>query len=90
MLTIGNGYFGLRGAFLESHADKDNYPGTYVAGVYDQTTTTVHDHQVKNEDLVNLPNAQFMTFGIDHQTPFTLNEHDLQDAYRSLDLKRDS
>lgn len=87
MLTIGNGYFGLRGAFLESHADKDNYPGTYVAGVYDQTTTTVHDHQVKNEDLVNLPNAQFMTFGIDHQTPFTLNEHDLQDAYRSLDLK---
>lgn len=87
MLTIGNGYFGLRGAFLESHADKDNYPGTYVAGVYDQTTTTVHDHQVKNEDLVNLPNAQFMTFGIDHQTPFTLNKHDLQDAYRSLDLK---
>ena len=87
MLTIGNGYFGLRGAFLESHADKDTYPGTYVAGVYDQTTTTVHDHQVKNEDLVNLPNAQFMTFGIDHQTPFTLNEHDLQDAYRSLDLK---
>ncbi|MDN7021763.1 glycoside hydrolase family 65 protein [Lactiplantibacillus plantarum] len=87
MLTIGNGYFGLRGAFLESHADKDNYPGTYVAGVYDQTTTTVHDHQVKNEDLVNLPNAQFMTFGIDHQTTFTLNEHDLQDAYRSLDLE---
>ncbi|MDN6597448.1 MAG: glycoside hydrolase family 65 protein, partial [Lentilactobacillus parabuchneri] len=25
MLTIGNGYFGLRGAYVESHADKDNY-----------------------------------------------------------------
>ncbi|RRK10503.1 glycoside hydrolase family 65 protein [Lactiplantibacillus garii] len=87
MLTVGNGYFGLRGAFLESHADKDNYPGTYVAGVFDQQTTKVHDHDVTNEDLVNLPNAQFMTFGVDHQTPFTINHHDLQDVYRSLDLK---
>ena len=87
MLTIGNGYLGLRGAFLESHADKDNYPGTYVAGVFDQETTTLHNHQVTNEDLVNLPNAQFITFGIDQQPPFQLNEHDLQDVYRSLDLR---
>lgn len=87
MLTVGNGYLGLRGAYLESHADKDNYPGTYVAGVFDQETTKIHDHDVVNEDLVNLPNAQFMTFGVDHQAPFTINQHDLQDVYRSLDLK---
>lgn len=87
MLTVGNGYFGLRGAFVEAHADQDNYPGTYVAGVYDQATTKIHDHHVTNEDLVNLPNAQFITFGVDHQAPFTINSHDLQDVYRSLDLK---
>ncbi|CAM3112125.1 glycoside hydrolase family 65 protein [Lactiplantibacillus plajomi] len=87
MLTIGNGYFGLRGAYVESHADKDNYPGTYVAGLYDQQTTQIQGKDVTNEDLVNLPNAQFMTFGVDHQTPYTTNKHDLQDVYRSLDLK---
>lgn len=87
MLTVGNGYFGVRGAFLESHADKDNYPGTYVTGVFDTETTKIHDHDVTNEDLVNLPNAQFMTFGVDHQPPFTLNQHELQDVYRSLNLK---
>ncbi len=87
MLTVGNGYFGLRGAYLEAHADQDNYPGTYVAGVFDQETTQIQNHAVTNEDLVNLPNAQFITFGVDHQTPFTINSHDLQDVYRSLDLK---
>lgn len=87
MLTIGNGYFGLRGAYVESRADEDNYPGTYVAGVYNQLTTKIGDHDVTNEDLVNLPNAQFLTFGVDHQTPFTINPNDIQDIYRSLDLK---
>jgi len=86
MLTVGNGYFGLRGAYVEARADQDNYPGMYVAGVFDQATTKLQDHTVINEDLVNLPNTQFMTFGVDHQTPFTINQHDIQDVYRSLDL----
>ncbi|BDZ29559.1 glycoside hydrolase family 65 protein [Lactiplantibacillus brownii] len=87
MLTVGNGYFGIRGAYVESRADKNDYPGTYVAGVFDQETTTIKDHAVVNEDLVNLPNAQFMTFGVDHQQPFSINERDVQDVYRSLNLK---
>ncbi|MBZ3776591.1 glycosyl hydrolase family 65 protein [Lentilactobacillus otakiensis] len=87
MLTIGNGYFGLRGAYVESHADKDNYPGMYVAGVYNQLTTKINDRDVVNEDLVNLPNAQYISFGVDHQLPFTIKKADIQDIYRSLDLK---
>ncbi|MEE8823674.1 trehalose 6-phosphate phosphorylase [Lentilactobacillus sunkii] len=87
MLTIGNGYFGLRGAYVESHADKDNYPGLYVAGVYNQLTTKINDRDVVNEDLVNLPNAQYISFGVDHQLPFTIKKADIQDIYRSLDLK---
>ena len=87
MLTIGNGYFGLRGAYVESHADKDNYPGMYVAGVYNQLTTKINDRNVVNEDLVNLPNAQYISFGVDHQLPFTIKKADIQDIYRSLDLK---
>lgn len=87
MLTIGNGYFGLRGAYVESHADKDNYPGMYVAGVFNQLTTKINDRDVVNEDLVNLPNAQYLSFGVDHQQPFTIKKADIQDIYRSLDLK---
>ncbi|WP_127849320.1 glycoside hydrolase family 65 protein [Lacticaseibacillus hulanensis] len=87
MLTIGNGYFGMRGAYVESKADENNYPGTYVAGVYNQNTTTINGRDVTNEDLVNLPNAQFMTFGIDHANPFQIKRRDIQDFYRSLDLK---
>ncbi|MBT9671400.1 glycoside hydrolase family 65 protein [Secundilactobacillus kimchicus] len=87
MLTIGNGYFGLRGAYVEAHADADNYPGTYVAGLFNQLTTNINDKDVVNEDLVNLPNAQFLTFGVDHEAPFSINQTDIQDIYRSLDLK---
>lgn len=87
MLTVGNGFYGLRGAYVESKADDDNYPGLYVAGLYNQTTTKVNDHDVVNEDLVNLPNAQYMSFGIDNEAPFQINKSDIRDIYRSLDLK---
>ncbi|WP_367294694.1 glycoside hydrolase family 65 protein [Levilactobacillus yonginensis] len=86
MLTVGNGFFGLRGAYTEAHADADNYPGMYTAGLYDQLTTNLNGRQVKNEDLVNLPNAQALSFGVDHQNPFQIKAADIQDIYRSLDL----
>lgn len=86
MLTVGNGFFGVRGAYVEAHADADNYPGMYAAGLYDQLTTNLNGRQVVNEDLVNLPNAQALTFGVDHQTPFQIKASDIQDIYRSLDL----
>ncbi|GHP13044.1 kojibiose phosphorylase [Lentilactobacillus fungorum] len=87
MLTIGNGYFGLRGAYVEANANQDNYPGTYVAGVYNQLTTNINGRDVVNEDLVNLPNAQYISFGVDHQQPFQIKKEDIQDIYRSLDLQ---
>ena len=87
MLTIGNGFFGLRGSYVEARADQDNYPGTYIAGLYNQLTTKINDRDVVNEDLVNMPNAQFLTFSVDHQTPFTIKEENIQDIYRSLDLQ---
>ena len=86
MLTVGNGFLGLRGAYTEAHADHDNYPGMYTAGLYDQLTTNLNGRAVKNEDLVNLPNAQALTFGVDHQIPFQIKASDIQDIYRSLDL----
>ncbi|WP_125708146.1 glycoside hydrolase family 65 protein [Lacticaseibacillus porcinae] len=87
MLTIGNGYLGLRGAYVEANADSDNYPGFYVAGMYDQATTKINDQDIVNEDLVNLPNAQYLSFAIDHGQRFTIKKSDITDIYRSLNLK---
>lgn len=87
MLTIGNGFFGLRGAYIEAKADQDNYPGMYVAGLYNQNTTNINGRNVTNEDLVNLPNAQYMSFGIDNGNAFKIRKSDIRDSYRSLDLR---
>jgi trehalose/maltose hydrolase-like predicted phosphorylase len=87
MLTIGNGFIGLRGAYVESHADGDNYPGMYVAGVYNQTTTPVAGRDVTNEDLVNMPNAQYLSFSVDDGPTFAADQQAVRDVYRSLDLR---
>ncbi|MFC6175931.1 glycoside hydrolase family 65 protein [Companilactobacillus huachuanensis] len=87
MQTIGNGYFGLRGTYLETKANDDNYPATYIAGVFDQLSTPINGRDIINEDLVNLPNAQYITFSINNGQRFTINESDIKESNRSLDLK---
>nr|WP_276606935.1 hypothetical protein [Companilactobacillus zhachilii] len=87
MQTIGNGFFGLRGTYLEAKANDDNYPATYVAGVFNQLGTPINGRNVINEDLVNLPNAQYITFSVDGGERFQINEQNIVEANRSLDLK---
>lgn len=87
LLTIGNGYFGVRGAYLESRANDNGYPGTYVAGVYNQLTTFINNQDISNEDLVNLPNAQYTTFSIDDGDFFELRDEDIETVYRTLNMK---
>lgn len=56
LTTLGNGYLGTRGAAPERSADGVHYPGTYLAGVYNRVTSTVHGREVEDEHLVNAPN----------------------------------
>ncbi|MCZ0972169.1 hypothetical protein O1L55_13470 [Streptomyces albulus] len=56
LCTLGNGRFATRGAAAEAPAGPVHYPGTYAAGLYNRSTSTVADRRVENEDLVNLPN----------------------------------
>ncbi|MGE5279753.1 MAG: response regulator, partial [Deltaproteobacteria bacterium] len=56
LCTLGNGYFGTRGAAPEAAADRIHYPGTYFAGVYDKLPTHIAGRTVYNEDFVNCPN----------------------------------
>ena len=54
LLAVGNGYFGTRGAMFESKANKVNYPGTYIAGLYNRLISKVGGREIDNEDFVKL------------------------------------
>ena len=56
LCTVGNGYMGTRGCFEGEKASAVHYPGTYIAGVYNNLTTRIEDRKVFNDDLVNCPN----------------------------------
>ena len=66
LLTVGNGYFGTRGAMEESEQNRDNYPATYMAGVYNRLISKVSEKDVENEDFVNVINWLPVTFRIDN------------------------
>ncbi|MBN1760856.1 MAG: glycoside hydrolase family 65 protein [Chitinispirillaceae bacterium] len=64
LCTLGNGYFGTRGAAVEAYASDVHYPGMYIAGVYNRLSTRIAGRTVYNEDLVNCPNWLFLSFKI--------------------------
>ncbi|NCA85094.1 MAG: beta-phosphoglucomutase family hydrolase [Clostridia bacterium] len=87
LLTIGNGYFGTRGAPEEAAAGETNYPGTYIAGLYNRLTSTVAGRNIENEDFVNAPNWLPITFKIDNDPWIDINKIEITDVYRRLDFR---
>jgi len=87
LLTIGNGFFGLRGSFVEAKASDDHYPATYIAGLFNQLATPIGEHEVVNEDFVNAPNGQFITFRVDDGDWFTPEQENILKCHRNLNLK---
>lgn len=87
LLAVGNGYFGTRGAMEETAANPVNYPGTYVAGLYNRLFSKVGDREIENEDFVNIPNWLPITFRIEDEPWFEPNQCQILDIYRNLDFK---
>jgi trehalose/maltose hydrolase-like predicted phosphorylase len=88
LCTLGNGYFGTRGAAPESTADGVHYPGTYVAGGYNRMVSEVAGRHVENEDLVNMPNWLPVTFRPVGGEWFDVSAVDLLDYRQELDMRR--
>ena len=74
LLAVGNGYFGTRGAMEEMDANDINYPGTYIAGLYDRLKSPVGDRMIENEDFVNNPNWLPVRFKIDNNAWLDVNK----------------
>jgi beta-phosphoglucomutase family hydrolase len=87
LLTVGNGYFGTRGAPEEAKAGQANYPGTYIAGLYNRLTSKVAGRDIQNEDFVNAPNWLPVTFKIDNSEWLDINNTEIMDVSRCLDFR---
>ncbi len=87
LLTVGNGYFGTRGAMEESRANAVNYPGTYLAGMYNRLITRIADRDIENEDFVNSMNWLPVSFRIDGGDWFDAGSDDIRGIKRNLNFK---
>lgn len=88
LLAVGNGYFGTRGAMEESRANKVNYPGTYISGLFNRLVSKVAGRDIENEDFVNIPNWIPVTFRIDNGPWFDFTPDptmEIRSIKRSLD-----
>jgi len=87
LLSVGNGYFCTRGALEETFANDRNYPGTYIAGLYNRLDSEVGGRIVSNEDFVNCPNWLPITFKIADGEWFDPNQIELRHITRRLDIR---
>ena len=87
LCTLGNGVFATRGAAEERYADGVHYPGTYVAGGYNELASEVAGRTVVNEDLVNFPNWLWLTFRPEGGRWLNLRQMELLDYTQDLDLR---
>ena len=76
--TLGNGYLGSRGVLEESF--ENGYPGTYLAGIYDQTAGQPFE-------IVNAPNPLRIEVYI-NGVRLSVNEMKVAEHRRALDLKK--
>jgi beta-phosphoglucomutase family hydrolase len=91
LLTVGNGYFGTRGALEESRANKVNYPGTYISGLFNRLVSKVGDRDIENEDFVNVINWLPVSFRIDQGPWFEFSPEPtfkVHEIHRTLDFRR--
>lgn len=86
LLTVGNGFMGLRGTTPEMEISDDTYPATYLASLYNAATSKVSNHDVVNEDFVNAPNAQKMYLIVDGQK-VEMTKDTIRYFKRQLNLK---
>ena len=64
LLTLGNGYIATRGASTWATDDGTRYPGTYLAGLYNQLQSNIAGETAQRESLVNAPNWLPLTFSV--------------------------
>jgi len=87
LLAVGNGFFATRGSMEEVKAGDSNYPGSYMAGLYNRRKSKVGDRWIENEDFVNFIHWAHAGFRISGEDWFDPNKDSFTLEERRLDLK---
>ena len=87
LTALGNGYMATRGARPEHHDDGIHYPGTYLAGIYNRTTSNVHGRDLEEEHLVNLPNWLPLDLAFDAGPWWSSGRIQVSDERTEVDLR---
>lgn len=88
LTTLGNGYMATRGTQPEHGDDGVHYPGTYLAGVYNRTTSTIHGRDLEEEHLVNVPNWLPVDVRIGTGPWWSTGDNHVAEERSELDLRR--
>ena len=56
LLTLANGYMGVRGSACEFPDNGVHYPGNYLAGIFNRVVSHLSGRDVEHESMVNAPN----------------------------------
>lgn len=86
LLTVGNGFLGLRGTTPEMEISDANYPGFYLASLYNTAESEVSNRTITNEDFVNAPNLQKIYLVVDNEK-IDIAQNKLLSFKRQLNLK---
>jgi len=78
LFALGNGYIGVRGTLEEGY--RGGYPGTYIAGIYDQG-------KGKAAEIVNIPNPLCLEIYVDGKK-VSMDKMEVVEHRRVLDMKK--
>ncbi|POH72490.1 beta-phosphoglucomutase family hydrolase [Arthrobacter glacialis] len=88
LTALGNGYMATRGTRPERRDDGVHYPGTYLAGVYNRTESTIHGRELEEEHLVNVPNWLPLDVRIGAGPWWSTGDIHVSEERSELDLRR--
>ncbi|WP_445155510.1 glycosyl hydrolase family 65 protein [Arthrobacter sp. Hor0625] len=88
LTTLGNGYMATRGAAPEHRGGGINYPGSYLAGVYNRLASVVQGELTVDEHMVNIPNWLHLDLRVGDGPWWSEGGLTLRSERRTLDLKR--
>ncbi|MCK4751006.1 MAG: glycoside hydrolase family 65 protein, partial [Bacteroidales bacterium] len=71
----------------ECEAGEYNYPGTYMAGMFNRRISKVGDRDIENEDFVNCPNWLPVTFRIGDEEWMDPNRMKLLSIHRRMSFR---
>ncbi|BCA84660.1 glycosyl hydrolase [Enterococcus saigonensis] len=86
LLTVGNGFMGLRGTMPEMEISDAHYPATYLASFYNTAASVVSNQTIYNEDFVNAPNLQKIYLIVDNER-IVFEKDQIKKLTRTIQMK---